>query len=78
MLTTAVVASPMFPAVVVVNRPVGISVICAPPVAVKSGAAIVAIAVVPEINVTGALIMIDVALATVGATLVKDMAGSRS
>ena len=58
--------------------PVGISVICAPPVEVKSGDAIVAIAVVPDANVTGALMMIDVALATVGATLAKDMAGRRS
>jgi hypothetical protein len=68
----------MFPAVVVVNMPVGISVICAPPVAVRSGAAMFTTAVVPEIKVTGALMMIEVALATVGATLAKDMAGRRS
>jgi hypothetical protein len=34
--------------------------------------------VVPDTNVTGALMVIDAALATVGATLAKDMAGSRS
>jgi hypothetical protein len=34
--------------------------------------------VVPDTNVTGALMVIEAALATVGATLAKDMAGRRS
>ena len=48
--TTAVDASAMFPAVVVVKMPVGIIVICPPVVAIPVGAVIVTIAVVPETN----------------------------
>jgi hypothetical protein len=58
----------MFPAVVVVKMPVGISVTCPPVVAIPVGAVIVSIAVVPETNticVVGAMVA---ALATVGAT----------
>ena len=67
MLTTAVDANAIFPAVVVVNIPVGIIVICPPVVEIGAGAVIVAIAVVPEtktICVVGAIV---VALAIVGA-----------
>ena len=66
-LTTAVVASAIFPAVVVENNPVGISVICPPPAEIGDGAVIVLIATTPETNailVTGAIIA---ALASVGA-----------
>jgi len=65
---TAVDASAMLPAVVVVKMFVGMMVICPPVLAIPVGAVIVTIAVVPETNticVVGAMV---VALATVGAT----------
>lgn len=67
MLTTAVDASAMFPAVVVVKIPVGISVIDPPPVDIGEGAVIVTIAVVPLINVIAFVGAIVDALAIVGA-----------
>ena len=66
--TTAVDASAMFPAVVVVKMPVGISVICPPVVAIPVGAVIVTIAVVPETNEICFVGAIVDALAIVGAT----------
>jgi len=68
LLTTAVEARAMFPAVVVVNIPVGINVICPPVVDIGAGAVIVAIAVVPETNTICVVGAIVVALAIVGAT----------
>ena len=67
MLTTAVEARAMFPAVVVVNIPVGINVICPPANDIGDGAVIVAIAVVPETNAICVVGAIVVALAIVGA-----------
>lgn len=67
MLTTAVDASAMFPAVVVVKIPVGIRVIDPPPVDIGDGAVIVTIAVVPLINVMAFVGAIVAALAIVGA-----------
>ena len=66
-LTTAVLASAIFPAVVVENNPVGISVICPPPADIGEGGVMVLIATTPEtkaMRVTGAMIA---ALASVGA-----------
>ena len=57
----------MFPAVVVVNIPVGINVICPPANDIGDGAVIVAIAVVPETNTICVVGAIVVALAIVGA-----------
>lgn len=67
MLTTAVDASAMFPAVVVVKIPVGIRVMDPPPVDIGEGAVIVTIAVVPLINVMAFVGAIVDALAIVGA-----------
>jgi hypothetical protein len=67
LLTTAVDASAMFPAVVVVKMPVGISVIAPPPDAIGAGGVIVAMAVVPLINTMAVVGAIVVALAIVGA-----------
>jgi hypothetical protein len=67
-LTTAVDASAMLPAVVVVKMPVGMMVICPPVVAIPVGAVIVATAVVPEMNVICFVGAIVPALAIVGAT----------
>ena len=66
--TTAVDASAMFPAVVVVKMPVGIIVICPPVVAIPVGAVMVTIAVVPEIKVICFVGAMVAALAIVGAT----------
>jgi len=60
----------MLPALVVVNTPVGIKVILPPPVEIGLGAVIVTIAVVPDINVIGAVGAIVEALAIVGAAAV--------
>jgi len=60
----------MLSALVVVNTPVGIKVILPPPAEIGLGAVIVTIAVVPEINVIGAVGAIVVALAIVGAAAV--------
>jgi hypothetical protein len=67
LLTTAVDASAMFPAVVVVKIPVGIKVMVPPPVDIGEGAVIVAIAATPLINVMSFVGAIVVALAIVGA-----------
>ena len=67
-LTTAVDASAMLPAVVVVKMPVGMIVICPPVVAIPVGAVIVTMAVVPDTNTICVVGAIVVALATVGAT----------
>lgn len=67
LLTTAVDASAMFPAVVVVKMPVGISVIDPPPDAIGAGGVIVSIAVVPLMNTMAVVGAIVVALAIVGA-----------
>ena len=70
MPTTAVVAIAIFPALVVVNTPVGINVILPPPLEIGLGAVIVTIAAVPDINVIGSVGAIVVALAIVGAAAV--------
>jgi hypothetical protein len=57
----------MFPAVVVVHRPVGINIIV-PPVETGHGAVMVAIAVVPDTKLTSDVGAIVVADAMVGAT----------
>jgi hypothetical protein len=67
LLTTAVDASAMFPAVVVVKIPVGIKVMVPPPVDIGEGAVIVAIAATPLINVMSFVGAIVAALAIVGA-----------
>ena len=67
MLTTAVDASAMFPAVVVVKIPVGIKVMVPPPVDIGAGGVIVTIGVTPLINVMSFVGAIVVALAIVGA-----------
>ena len=67
MLTTAVDASAMFPAVVVVKIPVGIKVMVPPPVDIGEGAVIVTIAATPLINVMSFVGAIVAALAIVGA-----------
>jgi hypothetical protein len=67
LLTTAVDANAMFPAVVVVKIPVGIKVMVPPPVAIGKGAVIVTIAAVPLINVIAFAGAIVAALAIVGA-----------
>ena len=59
----------MLPAVVVVHRPVGMSVNEPPAVLIGTGAVMVAIAVVPEINVIDWVGAIVVAEAMVGATV---------
>lgn len=69
MPTTAVDASAIFPAVVVVKIPVGMKVIVPPPVDIGDGAVIVAIAAVPLINVIAFAGAIVVALAIVGAAV---------
>jgi len=68
-----VLARAIFPAVVVVNNPVGIRVILPPLVDIGDGAVIVAIAVVPEINTTFVVGAIVVAEAIVGADPPKDI-----
>jgi len=60
----------ILPALVVVNTPVGIKVILPPPAEIGLGAVIVTIAVVPDINVIGAVGAIVEALAIVGAAAV--------
>ena len=67
LLTTAVDASAIFPAVVVVKMPVGISMANPPFCKIGEVVFIVAIAVVPDIKTTGVEIEIVVAEATVGA-----------
>jgi hypothetical protein len=67
LLTTAVDARAMFPAVVVVKMPVGTSVIEPPPEAMGSGGVMVTIAVVPLINTIAVVGAIVAALAIVGA-----------
>lgn len=67
LLTTAVVASAMFPAVLVAQSPVGISVICPPPAEIGDGAVMVLMVVVPEMNVIATVGAIVPALAIVGA-----------
>lgn len=67
LLTTAVVANAIFPAVFVAQSPVGINVIAPPPAEIGDGAVMVLIVVVPEtkaIEVVGTIVL---ALATVGA-----------
>jgi hypothetical protein len=62
LLTTAVEANAIFPAVVVVNVPVGIKVICPPVPEIGAGAVMVAIAVTPDTNaiaVEGAIVVAD-------------------
>ena len=68
LLTTAVEANAIFPAVVVVNMPVGINVICPPVLEIGNGAVMVTTGVVPDTNVMaveGAMVVAD---AIVGAT----------
>ena len=65
--TTAVEASAILPAIVVVNIPVGISVIVPPPKEIGLGAVMVTIGVTPEINVIALVGAIVVADAIVGA-----------
>ena len=67
LLTTAVPATAMFPAVVQVNAPVGINVIVPPPVEIGAAAVMVTTAVVPETKAIGVVGAIVVALAIVGA-----------
>lgn len=67
LLTTAVPARAIFPAVVQVNMPVGINVIVPPPVEIGAAAVMVTTAVVPEIKTIGVVGAIVVALAIVGA-----------
>ena len=67
LLTTAVPAKAIFPAVVHVNTPVGINVIVPPPVEIGAAAVMVTTAVVPEIKTIGVVGAIVVALAMVGA-----------
>lgn len=67
LLTTAVEARAMLPPVVVVNIPVGISVIVPPPVEIGAGAVIVAMAAVPLMNTICVVGAIVAALAMVGA-----------
>ena len=65
---TALDASAILPAVVVVKVFVGMMVICPPVVAIPVGAVIVTMAVVPDTNTICVVGAIVVALATVGAT----------
>ena len=67
MLTTAVDASAIFPAVVVVKIPVGIKVMDPPPADIGAGAVIVSIAATPLINVMAFVGATVAALAIVGA-----------
>ena len=67
LLTTAVPATAMFPAVVQVNAPVGINEIAPPPLEIGAGAVIVTTAAVPDTNAIGVVGAIVAALATVGA-----------
>lgn len=67
LLTTAVPAKAIFPAVVQVNAPVGIRVIVPPPSEIGVGAVIVTTAAVPDINVICFVGAIVAALAIVGA-----------
>jgi hypothetical protein len=67
LLTTAVPANAILPAVVHVNTPVGIKIIEPPPAEIGLGAVIVTTAVVPETKAIGVVGAIVVALATVGA-----------
>ena len=60
--TTAAVASAIFPAVVVLNSPVGMIVICPPVADIPVGAVMVSIAAVPDTNtigLTGAIVAAD-------------------
>lgn len=73
LLTTAVPAIAMLPAVVHVNAPVGINVIVPPPTDIGLGAVIVTMPAVPLINTIDVVGAIVVALAIVGATSVEDI-----
>jgi hypothetical protein len=68
--TIAVEAKAMLPAIVVVNMPVGIIVICPPVVKILVGGVIVTIAVVPDTKLIKAVGAIVVALAIVGAVCI--------
>jgi hypothetical protein len=67
LLTTPVDPSAIFPAVVVVKAPVGISVIWPPPREIGEGGVIVSIAAVPLMNTICVVGAIVAALAIVGA-----------
>jgi hypothetical protein len=67
LLTTAVDASAMLPAAVVVKSPVGMSVIDPPPDAMGAGGVMVTTAAVPLINTMGVVGEMVAALAMVGA-----------
>ena len=67
LLTTAVVAKAILPAVLVAQRPVGISVIWPPPAENEDGTVIVLTVVVPLTKLTVSTGVIVPALASVGA-----------